>query len=69
MTDGGATRLLLSMNASALYTGVALGASVGGTIIAAGHGASELCAIAAGIELIALLLLAASCVSTEAARA
>ena len=60
VTDGGATRLLLSMNASALYIGVALGASVGGAIVAAGHGASELCAIAAGIELAALILLAAS---------
>lgn len=44
--------------ASALYAGVALGASLGGAIVAAGHGATVLCASAAGLELAALFALA-----------
>jgi DHA1 family inner membrane transport protein len=60
VTTNDATRLLLSLNASALYAGVAFGASLGGAVLASGQSASELCALAAGIELAALFALAAS---------
>lgn len=52
--------VLLSLNASALCGGAAIGASVGAAIVAAGHGPTTLCATAAGAELAALTALAAA---------
>ncbi len=57
---GGDERLLLSLNASALYAGVALGSAAGGLTLAAGAGTAVLCWIAAGMEVAALALVAAA---------
>jgi predicted MFS family arabinose efflux permease len=56
--EGGPARIILSLNASALYTGVAIGAAVGGAMIAAGRSVTALCAIAAALELAAGVVLA-----------
>ena len=51
---GGDHRLLLSLNAGAIYAGVALGSALGGAILAATNSSVALCSVAAGIELAAL---------------
>jgi DHA1 family inner membrane transport protein len=51
---GGDHRLLLSLNAGAIYAGVALGSALGGAILAATSSSVALCSVAAGIELAAL---------------
>jgi predicted MFS family arabinose efflux permease len=53
---GGDTGFLLSLNASALYGGVALGSGLGGAILAATGSITALCGVAAGLELLALSL-------------
>jgi DHA1 family inner membrane transport protein len=54
----GDDRLLLSLNASALYLGVALGGLTGGITLALSHSISAVCWAAASIELAALALVA-----------
>jgi predicted MFS family arabinose efflux permease len=51
---GGDTGFLLSLNASALYAGVALGSGLGGAILAATGSIAALCGVAAGLELLAV---------------
>jgi DHA1 family inner membrane transport protein len=58
ITAGGPTRLLLSLNASALYAGVAIGATVGGAVLTASGSVAALCATAAGLQLAAFFVLA-----------
>ncbi|HJQ74991.1 MAG TPA: MFS transporter [Gaiellaceae bacterium] len=58
LASGGDERLLLSLNASALYAGVAVGAVAGGLILSLGGGPASLCWVAAGLELLGLSLLA-----------
>jgi len=53
----GESRVILALNASALYAGVALGGAAGGIIIGSGHSAAMLCWVAAAIEIAALGLL------------
>ena len=53
-------RLLLSLNASALYTGVAIGTALGGAVISTAHSIVALCLGGAGFEIAALLVLAVS---------
>ena len=52
---GGDTGFLLSLNASALYGGVALGSGLGGAILAATGSVAALCGVAAGLELLAVV--------------
>jgi predicted MFS family arabinose efflux permease len=66
--SGGDARLLLSVNASALYLGVALGGAAGGIILAVSHSVSAVCWAAAGLELAALAVAAGSNRATERAR-
>lgn len=47
-------RTLLSLNASALYGGVALGSTLGGAILARSHSSAAICWVGAGIEFAAL---------------
>jgi len=54
---GGEPRLVLGLNASVLYAGVALGGAAGGMIVGSGGGAATLCWVAAAIELTALAVL------------
>lgn len=54
---GGDRLVVLALNASALYAGVALGGVAGGIIIGFGHGTGILCWLAAAIELAALAIL------------
>jgi predicted MFS family arabinose efflux permease len=54
MGSGHDSRLLLSLNASALYGGVAAGAATGGALLSADSGIAPLCLVAAAIELAAL---------------
>jgi predicted MFS family arabinose efflux permease len=54
------TRMLLSLNATALYLGVATGSAIGGLVIASTHSIVALCGVAAAVTAIALLALAAS---------
>ncbi len=56
LATGADDRLLLSLNASALYTGVALGSALGGLILATTSSTAAVCETAAGIELAALTL-------------
>jgi MFS transporter, DHA1 family, inner membrane transport protein len=51
---GGDTSFLLSLNASALYGGVALGSGLGGVILAATGSVAALCGVAAALELLAV---------------
>jgi len=51
---GGDTGFLLSLNASTLYAGVALGSGLGGAILAATGSVTVLCGVAAGLELLAV---------------
>jgi len=55
---GGDDRLLLSLNASAIYAGVAAGSALGGITLAATSSTAAVCLLAAGIELLALASLA-----------
>ena len=55
----GDERLLLALNGSALYAGVATGSALGGVILAS-TGTVALCLSAAGIELLALASIAAA---------
>jgi predicted MFS family arabinose efflux permease len=56
LSGGGNDRLLLSLNASALYAGVALGSAIGGLTLGFSHSTAAVCWTAAGIELAALAL-------------
>jgi predicted MFS family arabinose efflux permease len=58
LASGGDDRLLLSLNASALYLGVAFGGAAGGLTLALSHRLSVLCWVAASIEAAALALIA-----------
>jgi MFS transporter, DHA1 family, inner membrane transport protein len=60
LATGADDRLSLSLNASALYTGVALGSGLGGLTLAATGSTAAVCWTAAGIELAALTLTALS---------
>lgn len=67
--EGGDRRLLLSFNASALYSGVSVGAALGGALLAAGATATRLCIVAAMIELGALAALGLSSLTEGRRRA
>jgi predicted MFS family arabinose efflux permease len=54
----GDPQVLLSLNASALYGGVAVGGALGGTTLAATHSTTAVCWVAAAVELCALVLVA-----------
>ena len=54
------SRLLLSLNASALYTGVATGTAIGGAVISTSHSIVALCLGGASFQIAALLVLALS---------
>jgi predicted MFS family arabinose efflux permease len=56
LSAGGNDRLLLSLNASALYAGVSLGGAIGGLTLALSRSTAAVCWTAAGIELAALTL-------------
>lgn len=53
---GGDQRLMLSLNASALYGGVAIGSAAGARILADGRGTAVLCWVAAAVSLTAVVL-------------
>jgi len=65
LATGADGHLLLSLNASATYAGVALGSAFGGAVLA-GSGASTVCWVASGLELAALGLAGAACWSSRA---
>jgi predicted MFS family arabinose efflux permease len=67
LVSGGDDRLLLALNASALYTGVAAGSGIGGAILAATASTAAICWVAAAIELVALATLTIRRSRTEAA--
>jgi predicted MFS family arabinose efflux permease len=54
----GNSEVLLSLNASALYGGVAVGSIVGGFLLTGAGGIARLCFIAAGLEVTALVVAA-----------
>jgi predicted MFS family arabinose efflux permease len=56
LSTGGNERLLLSLNASALYAGIGLGGAIGGLTLALTRSTTAVCWTAAGIELAALTL-------------
>jgi DHA1 family inner membrane transport protein len=56
LVTGGNDRFLLALNASALYAGVGLGGAIGGLTLALSGSTTTVCAVAAAIELAALLL-------------
>jgi predicted MFS family arabinose efflux permease len=66
LASGGDERLLLSLNASALYAGVGLGGAIGGVTLALSGAAAAVCWTAAGIELAALALVGAGAVRARA---
>jgi predicted MFS family arabinose efflux permease len=55
-----ATRMLLSLNATALYAGVAIGSAAGGVVLATTHSVVALCLVSAGLGLASALTLIAS---------
>jgi len=55
-----ATRMLLSLNATALYAGVALGSAAGGLVLATTHSVVALCLVSAAFGLASALTLIAS---------
>jgi predicted MFS family arabinose efflux permease len=67
LASGGDDGLLLALNASALYAGVAAGSGIGGTILAATGSIEAICWVAAAIELVALAALATRRSATGAA--
>jgi MFS transporter, DHA1 family, inner membrane transport protein len=68
LEGGGDDRLLLSLNASAIYAGVALGSAIGGAILAATTSSVAVCLAAAGIELVALTAIVAGLVLSAPGR-
>jgi MFS transporter, DHA1 family, inner membrane transport protein len=68
LEGGGDNRLLLSLNASAIYAGVALGSAIGGAILAATTSSVAVCLAAAGIELVALTAIVAGLVLSAPGR-
>jgi len=56
LSSGGNDRLLLSLNASALYAGVGIGGAIGGMTLALSRSTTAVCWVAASIELAALAL-------------
>ncbi len=56
LSSGGNDRLLLSLNASALYAGVGIGGAIGGMTLALSRSTTAVCWTAASIELAALAL-------------
>jgi predicted MFS family arabinose efflux permease len=58
LATGGDDRFLLSLNASALYLGVALGGATGGITLALSHSVSAVCWAAASLEMAALAFVA-----------
>ena len=60
LAAGGDTGFLLSLNAASLYGGVALGSGLGGAILALSGSAVAVCGAAAGLELVALMLVVVS---------
>jgi predicted MFS family arabinose efflux permease len=56
VSSGGNDRLLLALNASALYAGVGLGGAIGGMTLVLSRSATAVCLAAADIELAALTL-------------
>jgi len=58
LESGGDQRLLVSLNSSVLYAGVALGSGLGGAVLASGAGTTVVCVLAAGLEVVALSLVA-----------
>lgn len=60
LASGGDQRLLLSLNASALYVGIALGGVTGGLILSLSGNPSAVCWTAAALELTAVGVLAGS---------
>jgi predicted MFS family arabinose efflux permease len=55
---GGDERILLALNASALYVGVAAGGALGGLVLGATSSAAAVCGVAGAVELAALALVA-----------
>jgi MFS transporter, DHA1 family, inner membrane transport protein len=55
LMNGRSGRMTLSLNASALYAGVAMGGALGGIILTTSHSITALCAVAAAIEIAAAL--------------
>jgi predicted MFS family arabinose efflux permease len=56
LRNGNSGRVVLSMNASALYGGVAIGGALGGIILTASHSIPTLCIVAAAVEIGAVLI-------------
>ncbi len=56
LTDGRDQQVLVSLNSSALYAGVALGSFIGGLTLTLSRSTAAVCWTAAGIELAALIL-------------
>jgi predicted MFS family arabinose efflux permease len=55
LAAAGDTGFLLSLNASALYAGVALGSGLGGAILATTGSVAALCGVAAALQLLAVI--------------
>ena len=56
LMDGSSGRVVLSLNASALYAGVAIGGALGGVILSATHSTAAVCFVAAALEIGAALV-------------
>jgi predicted MFS family arabinose efflux permease len=68
LSTGGHNRLLLSLNASALYARVGLGGAIGGMTLALSRSATAVCWTAAGIELAVLALVGRAASRKDARR-